>query len=134
MMYFGPCEGSKKYFEQTPGIEPSLSSPADFVIIIASEIGNGTSTCELNLEEMETRARQEMATVYSSFPVKELNLSSSKNRFSVTGGLTLETLWRTVKTNVLADIEDIKKSPVTVQILLAREFLKEVRRWKYWLT
>jgi hypothetical protein len=30
-------------------------------------------------------------------------------------------------------VEDIKKSGVTIRILLIREFLKEIRRWKYWL-
>jgi hypothetical protein len=134
MMYFGPVSGCQKYFRALPGVTVSSSNPADFIIIVASEIGSGTSSCECGLAEMESRARENMRTLYPSFQVTDRDGQDSFGEPSAGSvGSMMQAGWQCVKNNVLADVEDIKKSGVTIRILLIREFLKEIRRWKYWL-
>lgn len=136
MMYFGPVSGCKKYFEQLPGVTVCSSNPADFIIIVASEIGNGSSSCEYDLPEMEHRARENMRSIYPSFSVTDTQNDSileGQGGGFLGSGFSLQEGWLCVKNNVLADVEDIKKSGVTIRILLIREFLKEIRRWRYWL-
>ena len=133
MMYFGPCKESQRFFEQLPGVDVSSSSPADFIIIVASELANGVGTCELTLQEVEGRAREHMKAIFPDISMRERH-PPLHSKFSLTDRFGAMNMWRLIKHNVLADIEDIKKSAVTIQILLIREFLKEMRRWKYWAT
>ena len=41
-------------------------------------------------------------------------------------------VYATIMENICADIEDVCKSRVTIRVLLEREFLKELRRYKFW--
>ena len=45
----------------------------------------------------------------------------------------IKTLLQGAMNNICADIEDVRKAPVTLYILLKRECLKEIRRYWFWV-
>lgn len=132
MLYFGPIKPLRSYFDSIPGLTSSYnySNPADLVIRIASDMAKGLSTTNLSLEDVSDLANKNVTALYGSTVTQSSNgpLESS----TVQNYNNNEGVWDIIKQNFAADWGDIKKSWIPIQILLEREFLREVRRRPFW--
>ena len=129
VLFFGPANECKQYLISDCGFEASDMNPADFVIHAAKITKDCPEKCEHSLDHYAAMAKKKF---YSSSDV--IISGQSNSRADSVTGPPPATLSEKIAASMNADIEDIKKSGVTIKILLKRETLKEIRRYKFWLT
>ena len=144
-MFFGPTSACKEYLQsRVDFIDYAIadSSPADYIIEVALTLRDHKEHCKQSIADLAVHAKEYAMEQYP----KDLSgpITSEEKRqvlMRSDGSLYKEeekkslfaAVSEMVVDNFKADIEDIKKSPVTIYILLKREFLKEIRRYWFWV-
>lgn len=136
VLYFGPIMECEKYLTIECGFAPVATNPADFIIHVARETRDNADACKFTLEHMASVASKRFKAAV--LPEDAPDLVMDANDWSRDGAAaTWMDFSRTIALigdNIRADIEDIRKSRITIRVLCEREFLKEIRRYKFWLT
>lgn len=132
MLYFGPTMECEQYLKVECGFAPVATNPADFIIHVARETRDNGTACKFTLQHMAAMAKKtfEGGTYGTVDDTPGLGIDTDV----VAEGLGFGGVLKIATDNLSADIEDIKKSRVTIRVLCEREFLKELRRYKFWLT
>lgn len=117
----------------------SDSDPADYIIEVALLLRDHKDACQQNVVELAAEAKKQAVNKYPddlctavASDDKELIEGSSIYRFEESKS-TWAIFCDAVVKNAIADVEDIRKSPITIYILLKREFHKEIRRYWFWI-
>jgi hypothetical protein len=123
------CE---QYLKVECGFAPVATNPADFIIHVARETRDNGAACKFTLQHMAAMAKKkfEGGTDGTVEDPPDVDIDTDV----VAEGFGLGRVVKIARDNMSADIEDIKKSRVTIRVLCEREFLKELRRYKFWLT
>lgn len=131
VLYFGPTSECEDYFKTQCGFISVSTNPADFIIHVARETRDNPDSCQFPLEHMAAMAKKQFYSDSDILRDTGPTLLESDSKSDVTG---IHYVFNLMAENINADIEDVKKSRVTIRVLYEREFLKELRRWKFWLT
>lgn len=156
VLFFGPASECKTYLVTEGGFPSSDMSPADFVIHAALQtrdqyqvqdvgadrsrgIGSDGAREEQQLQSLTHLAALAEKTFYASADYEHdlplaLTLPEGNTNTNTNTGCLHGRLWRSLSQGLAADVQDVRKSGVTMRILLYRETLKELRRARFWIT
>lgn len=144
-MFFGPTSACKDYLQsRCDFVDNKIAdcSPADFIIEVALNLRDRKESCKQSIVDLAVQAKDYATSKYPDFLSGPVT-SVEKHRVLMQDGGSVcredgetsifDAIVEVVTKNIIADVEDIRKAPVTLRILLVREFLKEYRRYWFWV-
>lgn len=145
VLYFGPTYCCQRYLQDQGGfLDTRLYSanPADFIVAVALHLRDNSEQCPKHLSDYAKLARDYTVQSYPD-DFKCYNTADDKNHVLATAldrraaqldTSSLQSTLQRMVGSIKADFHDVQKSPVILRVLLSREFLKEKRRYRFWLT